>query len=86
MEVDEKPSETYSDIGGLDKQIEEVCLFYLNYSHPLSLSVSLCLSLCLSLFVSVPLSLTFQLVEAIVLPMTHREKFENIGIQPPKGT
>ena len=78
MEVDEKPSETYSDIGGLDKQIEEVCLFYLNYSHPLSLSLSLCL--CLSL------SLTFQLVEAIVLPMTHREKFENIGIQPPKGT
>jgi 26S proteasome regulatory subunit T5 len=48
MEVDEKPSETYSDIGGLDKQIEE-------------------------------------LVEAIVLPMTHRDKFENIGIQPPKG-
>ena len=24
MEVDEKPTETYSDIGGLDKQIEEV--------------------------------------------------------------
>ncbi|XP_003386739.1 PREDICTED: 26S protease regulatory subunit 6A-B [Amphimedon queenslandica] len=48
MEVDEKPTETYGDIGGLDKQIEE-------------------------------------LVEAIVLPMTHKEKFENIGIQPPKG-
>ena len=27
-----------------------------------------------------------QLVEAIVLPMTHKEAFENIGIQPPKGT
>ena len=26
-----------------------------------------------------------QLVEAIVLPMNHREKFEAIGIQPPKG-
>ncbi len=26
-----------------------------------------------------------QLVEAIVLPMTHKEAFENIGIQPPKG-
>ena len=25
MEVDEKPSEEYSDIGGLDKQIQEVC-------------------------------------------------------------
>lgn len=26
MEVDEKPTETYNDIGGLDKQIEEVIL------------------------------------------------------------
>lgn len=26
-----------------------------------------------------------QLVEAIVLPMNHKEKFENLGIQPPKG-
>ena len=25
MEVDEKPTEEYSDIGGLDKQISEVC-------------------------------------------------------------
>jgi len=24
-------------------------------------------------------------VEAIVLPMNHKEKFENLGIQPPKG-
>ena len=24
MEVDEKPTETYNDVGGLDKQIEEV--------------------------------------------------------------
>jgi 26S proteasome regulatory subunit T5 len=48
MEVDEKPTEDYNDVGGLDKQIEE-------------------------------------LVEAIVLPMTHREKFINLGIKPPKG-
>lgn len=48
MEVIEKPAEDYSDIGGLDKQIEE-------------------------------------LVEAIVLPMLHKEKFEKIGIKPPKG-
>lgn len=48
MEVIEKPSEDYSDIGGLDKQIED-------------------------------------LVEAIVLPMLHKEKFEKIGIKPPKG-
>lgn len=26
-----------------------------------------------------------QLVEAIVLPMTHRERFQTIGIRPPKG-
>nr|CAG8552730.1 9588_t:CDS:2 [Entrophospora candida] len=48
MEVDEKPAEDYNDIGGLDKQIEE-------------------------------------LVEAIVLPMTHAERFKNLGIKPPKG-
>lgn len=48
MELDEKPTENYTDIGGLDKQIEE-------------------------------------LIEAIVLPMTHKERFDNIGIRPPKG-
>jgi|TARA_B110000285_G_C15079784_1_gene592827 26S proteasome regulatory subunit T5 len=48
MEVDERPTEDYTDIGGLDKQIEE-------------------------------------LTEAIVLPMTHKERFINIGIRPPKG-
>lgn len=48
MEVDERPTETYTDIGGLDKQIEE-------------------------------------LVEAIVLPMKHADKFKTLGIKPPKG-
>lgn len=48
MEVDEKPQEDYTDIGGLDKQIEE-------------------------------------LREAIVLPITHKDKFDAIGIRPPKG-
>mmetsp|Transcript_13172 Transcript_13172/g.23394 ORF Transcript_13172/g.23394 Transcript_13172/m.23394 type:complete len:442 (+) Transcript_13172:70-1395(+) len=48
FEVDEKPTETYNDLGGLEKEIQE-------------------------------------LVEAIVLPMTHAEKFEAIGIQAPKG-
>jgi len=48
MEVDEKPTENYSDIGGLDKEIKE-------------------------------------LVEAIVLPMTHKELFTKIGIKAPKG-
>ena len=48
MEVDERPTEQYSDVGGLDKQIQE-------------------------------------LIEAVVLPMTHKERFINLGIQPPKG-
>lgn len=46
--MDEKPSEDYSDVGGLDKQIKE-------------------------------------LVEAIVLPVTHKDKFKALGIRPPKG-
>ena len=48
MEIDEKPTEDYTDIGGLEKQIQE-------------------------------------LVEAIVLPITHGERFKKIGIKPPKG-
>ena len=48
MEVDEKPVEDYGDVGGLDKQIQE-------------------------------------LVEAIVLPVTHKERFKALGIKPPKG-
>ncbi|RKO97961.1 hypothetical protein CXG81DRAFT_29269 [Caulochytrium protostelioides] len=48
MEVDEKPTEDYGDVGGLDKQIEEM-------------------------------------VEAIVLPMTQKDRFKNLGIKPPKG-
>ena len=48
MEVDEKPTDEFNDVGGCDDQIQE-------------------------------------LVEAIVLPMTHKERFLNIGIKPPKG-
>lgn len=48
MEIDEKPKEDYTDVGGLDKQITE-------------------------------------LVEAVVLPMTHKQQFEELGIKPPKG-
>lgn len=48
MEVDERPTEQYSDIGGCDKQIQE-------------------------------------LIEAVILPMTHKDRFVNLGIHPPKG-
>jgi 26S proteasome regulatory subunit T5 len=48
MEVDEKPMEKYTDIGGLEKQLKE-------------------------------------LQEAVVLPITRKDLFTAIGIQPPKG-
>merc|ERR1719217_1676014 len=48
MEVDERPTEEYSDVGGCDKQIQE-------------------------------------LIEAVVLPITHKDMFDAIGIKPPKG-
>jgi len=48
MEVDDKPTESYQDVGGLEKQMQEM-------------------------------------IEAIVLPMTHKERFDAIGIKPPKG-
>jgi 26S proteasome regulatory subunit T5 len=48
MELEDKPDAEYTDIGGLDKQIEE-------------------------------------LREAIVFPIIHKDKFEKIGLQPPKG-
>jgi len=48
MKVDKAPTESYADIGGLQKQIQEV-------------------------------------KEAVELPMTHPEMYEDIGIKPPKG-
>jgi 26S proteasome regulatory subunit T2 len=49
MKVDKAPTESYADIGGLQKQIQEV-------------------------------------KEAVELPMTHPELYEDIGIKPPKGS
>jgi 26S proteasome regulatory subunit T2 len=48
MKVDKAPLESYSDIGGLEKQIQEI-------------------------------------KEAVELPLTHPELYEEIGIKPPKG-
>ena len=48
MKVEKAPLESYADIGGLQKQIQEV-------------------------------------KEAVELPMTHPELYEDIGIKPPKG-
>ena len=48
MKVDKAPLESYSDIGGLESQIQEI-------------------------------------KEAVELPLTHPELYEDIGIKPPKG-
>ena len=41
MEVDERPTEQYSDIGGLDKQIQEVCYRGLSSCHTITFLISL---------------------------------------------
>lgn len=48
MKVDKAPTESYADIGGCDKQIQEM-------------------------------------KEAVELPLTHPELYDDIGIKPPKG-
>lgn len=48
MKLEKAPKETYADIGGLDKQIQEI-------------------------------------KEAVELPLTHPEYYEEMGIKPPKG-
>lgn len=48
MKIDKAPTENYSDIGGLDSQIQEI-------------------------------------KEAVELPLTHPELYEEMGIKPPKG-
>jgi len=47
-QVDKAPTESYADVGGLEKQIQEI-------------------------------------KEAVELPLTHPELYEDIGIKPPKG-
>lgn len=48
MKLEKAPQETYADIGGLDKQIQEI-------------------------------------KEAVELPLTHPELYEEMGVNPPKG-
>merc|ERR1739838_343122 len=48
MKVEKAPTESYADIGGLEKQIQEI-------------------------------------KEAVELPLTHPELYEEVGIKPPKG-
>jgi len=48
MKVDQAPTESYADVGGLESQVQEI-------------------------------------KEAVELPLTHPELYEDIGIKPPKG-
>lgn len=48
MKLEKAPQETYADVGGLDKQIQEI-------------------------------------KEAVELPLTHPELYEEMGVKPPKG-
>ncbi len=47
LQVEKAPTESYADVGGLEKQIQEI-------------------------------------KEAVELPLTHPELYEDIGIKPPK--
>lgn len=73
MKVDEKPTEDYWDIGGLEKQAS---LF--SSSSIWVLYTSFLKYFCCWLQIE-------ELVEAIVLPMTHNELFQKLGVRTPKG-
>ena len=66
MKVDKAPLESYADIGGLEKQIQEI-----KVSIPVPVSPHQWSS--------------HWLQEAVELPLTHPELYEDIGIRPPKG-
>jgi len=87
MEVDEKPTEEYSDIGGLDKQVSNAVRVQENLAIELNCGCHSWLSF-QPAYVTSDFVLSQQiqeLMEAIVLPMTHKEQFDNLGIRPPKG-
>lgn len=64
MEVDERPTEQYSDIGGCDKQIQELI-------EAIVLPSMFCI-----------FSVFFLIVQ---ISVTHKDRFINLGIHPPKG-
>lgn len=102
--MDEKPTEDYSDIGGLDKQARPTwhgpwrrCssvapgAAHSSVTRPTSHSKGMPLrtpgvdvGLCV-LTVRMSTLQIQELREAIVLPITHRDRFVKLGIKPPKG-
>lgn len=81
MEVDERPTEDYNDIGYVCAQ-QSLCRVTENLlSFHLSIDSSITPSICRGLHKEIN-----ELKEAIVLPLTHAHLFQEIGIRPPKGT
>lgn len=85
MEVDEKPTEDYSDIGGLDKQIQELVeAIVLPVTHKVSMHASLnpyrdgadgLLASCSSIYRRNLMQCSACL----------KDRFKALGIRPPKG-
>lgn len=74
-----------------DMQISFYCLnicslivFICKHSYLLQLLVEI-YQIDVCMLFSCPCHVSPQLIEAVVLPMTHRERFEALGVQPPKG-
>lgn len=83
MEVDEKPTEDYNDIGGLEKQASFWLSVLFRRILPWLLLFVKFWYLNSNYYYFFPQ--IQELVEAIVLPMTHKERFQKLGIRPPKG-
>jgi 26S proteasome regulatory subunit T2 len=64
MKLEKAPTESYSDIGGLDAQIQEIKVRN---------------------FIPCTIRTQCYLQEAVELPLTHPELYEEMGIKPPKG-
>ncbi|KAL7674606.1 hypothetical protein ACOME3_000883 [Neoechinorhynchus agilis] len=74
MEVDERPTESYNDVGGLDRERRRRMWFEFQNLFTLFVITSSLLHKQIR-----------ELIEAVVLPVTEKERFESLGIQPPKG-
>lgn len=80
MKVEKAPLESYADIGGLEKQIQEIKVCQCVQRNKLSLHASASLNLVRSC--CPPFG---NLQESVELPLTHPELYDDIGIRPPKG-
>ena len=76
MEVDEKPTEDYSDVGGTKYTITTKHRYIYVYMYLFIQKIVLKIGLDKQIQ---------ELVEAVVRPMTHKHLFEAVGIKPPKG-